>query len=243
MPIIVDMVNSKKFFMITSFIMRKVLNPRFIALIILLVGVYGVGCTGPRQIVVPDAKEVFMAKAVQIEREGLKLQATVLDENQEKRLLAVNVGKRNVVPVLFVMSNQTEIPYRIRREHFALGIDQFRIEPALPGRAAVLLQDTSRSKGTAWAGLAVFGILAAPSIVAAERKEAASVESHREIIFSEVSLPPGGTIAGYLFFESPVPLRKVQKLELELRITGNNDKLIPIQLANPYATLKGKTTK
>jgi hypothetical protein len=107
----------------------------------------------------------------------------------------------------------------------------------------VLLRDSSRSKGAAWAGYLVFGILAAPSINVAEKKEASSVESHREVIFSEALLAPGGTIAGYLFFESSSRLTKLQRLELELRILGDTDNLIPVQLSNPYTTPKRESTK
>ncbi len=78
------------------------------------------------------------------------------------------------------------------------------------------------------------GIFAAPSISAAEKKEAESVEANREVVFSEALLAPGGTIAGYLFFESPFPLKKIEQLELELGVSGDRRNAVSIQLSNPY---------
>jgi hypothetical protein len=94
---------------------------------------YVAGCTGPREIVAPDAKELSMSNVGQSEREGFTLRATILDEKQVKRPLSVDVASRAVAPILFVMSNQNESPYLlIRREHFMLRIGQLRIEPVLP---------------------------------------------------------------------------------------------------------------
>ena len=217
---------------------RKFFPLSAIGLIIVAVGmcIFSIGCTGPRQIVAPDDKELPTSISEQSEQGGFTLRATILDEKQAKRLLGVDVASRAIAPILFVIGNQNENPYLIRRENFMLRIDQLRIEPALPGRAAALLRDSSRSQGAAWAGYLVFGIFAAPSIDAAEKKETASVEKHREVIFSEAHLPPGGMIAGYLFFESPFNLKKVQRLDLELSILGNAEKPIFIQLSNPYTT-------
>lgn len=220
--------------------LREFFPTSIMGLIIVITGLHTVGCTGPRQITAPNAKELSMSKPGESEREGVTLRAIILDEKQGKRLLCVDVTKHAVVPVLFVMSNQTENSYLIRREHFRLWIGQSRIEPALPGRAAALLRDSSRSQGAAWAGYLVFGILAAPSINTAEKKEAASVEAHRDVIFSETPLAPGSTIAGYLFFESPTPLKKVQWFEMVLRFSENTDYLISVQLSNPYTIPKGE---
>ena len=219
---------------------RNSFSLSIIGLIIVIASVSAAGCAGPRQIAAPDAKELRISKVGETEQEGITLGATILDEDQVIRLLSVDVTRHDVVPVIFVMSNQAETSYLIRREHFRLEIGELHIEPVLPGRAAALLRDSSESQGAAWAGYFVFGILAAPSIHTAEKKETASVEAHREAIFSEAPLTPGSTITGYLFFESPTPLKKVQRFELELRISGNTDNSISVQLSNPYATSKGK---
>lgn len=205
---------------------------------------YAAGCTSPRQIIAPDPKELSMSNEGQTERDGFTFRATILGEEQAKRLLNVDVfASRSVVPILFVLTNQNKNACMIRREHFTLRTAQLRIEPALPGRAAALLRDSSESEAAIWAGYLVFGIFAAPSIDAAEKKETASVEGHRELIFSEADLPPEGTIAGYLFFESLPSVKKVQRLELELRILGDMENLISVQLHNPYRTPKGEPTK
>lgn len=218
---------------------KKFLPQNFIGLII-VAGLCVAGCTGPQQIVAPDVRELSMSKVGQIERDGLTMRATILDEKQAERLLNVDITRRNVIPVLFVMSNETENSYSVRREHFALRIGKFCIEPTLPGRAATLLRNSSRSQGAAWAGYLVFGIFAAPSIDAAEKKEAASVEGHREVIFSQAYLTPSSSIAGYLFFEPPTSLKNVRWLNLGLHISGNTEDLVLIQLTNPYSTLLGE---
>lgn len=223
----------------------KFSRPSFIGLVTVAVGmcIFAAGCTGPRQIVAPDSRELSMSDEGQSERDGVTLRATVLGKEQTKRLLNVDVASRFMLPVLFVMYNQNKDPLVIRREHFALRIANLRIEPALPGRAASLLRDSSESEGAIWAGYLVFGIFAAPSIDAAEKKETASVEGHRELIFSEAQLSPGGTIAGYLFFESLPSLKEVQRLDLELRISGHIENLISVQLPNHYRTPKGGPRK
>jgi hypothetical protein len=86
-----------------------------------------------------------------------------LAKEQAQRLLGVDVTERSVMPVLFVMTNQTATPQLVLREHFSLRIDQLRIDPALPGRAATLLRDSSGVQHAAFAGFAL-GIFAAPII-------------------------------------------------------------------------------
>ncbi len=219
---------------------RKYSPPSVIGMFLVVGVMYTAGCTGPRPIIAPDDKELSMSNVGQSNRDGFTLRAIILSEEQGKRLLNVDVRRHALVPVLFGMSNPTGNPCLIRRDHFRLRIGELQIEPAFPGRAAALLRDSSRSQGAAWAGYLLFGVLAAPSIDAADRKEAASVEAHREVIFSEAHLPPGGTIAGYLFFESPSSLTKVRRLEMELRISGNTEDLISVQLSNPRTTPKGE---
>lgn len=218
----------------------EILQKSVIGLIIVAGCMYIAGCSGPQRIVAPDAKELSVSKVREGEREGVTLRAVVLDEEQGKRLLGVDATKQSVVPVLFAINNQTENPYQIHRGHFILRIGQLCIEPALPGRAATLLCNTSQSQGAAWAGYLVFGILAAPSIDTAEKKEVASVEAHRELIFSEARVTPNGAITGYLFFESPLPPKKIKQIDLEFRISGDKEKLIAVQLFNPYAPPKGE---
>ncbi len=217
--------------------LRKYPPPGVIGLMIVATGIcmYLTGCSGPQQIVAPDASELSTSNVGQGQRNGLTLRAAVLNEEQEIRLLRVSIASRAITPILFIISNETEISHLIRREHFTLRIGQLHIEPALPGRAAALLGDHMGSQGAAVAGFLIFGILAAPGIDAAEKKEAASVEKHLEVIFSEANLPPGGTVTGYLFFESPSNLKKIQHFELELRIAGVPETLISVQLSNPYA--------
>jgi hypothetical protein len=165
----------------------------------------------------------------------ITVQATVLDSEQTVRLFGADMARRGIIPVLFVMSNKTGNECAIRREHFTTRFGKSRIEPVLPGRAAALLGNSSWSRGAALAGFAV-GILAAPSIVAAEKNETAAVEAHREVIFSEARIPPGGKVAGYLFFESPAPFKGSGFLELELCLSGNRNDSITVQLSNPYAS-------
>jgi hypothetical protein len=68
--------------------------------------IYAAGCTGPRQIVAPDAKELSMSDEGRSERGGFTLRATILGKEQTKRLLNVDVASRSVAPVLFVITNQ-----------------------------------------------------------------------------------------------------------------------------------------
>jgi hypothetical protein len=93
-------------------------------------------------------------------------------------------------------------------------MDQERLEPALPGRAATLLRDSSGSRNIALAGWLAIGIFAAPGIDAAEKKETAAVVANREVIFSVVEIAAGETIAGYLFFEISTAFAKIKLLAL-----------------------------
>jgi hypothetical protein len=202
--------------------------------VILLGCICLIGCTAPGPIARPDVSDLS-PRVRENSVNGIVFQATVLDGDQTARLFSTDMAQRNVVPVLFVMINRSEVSCTLRREHFTARFGPSGIEPAMPGRAAVLLRDSSGSRGAAWAGYALLGILAAPSIAAAEKMETAAIEAHRDIMFCHADLPPGGKVAGYLFFESPVPPRKLQLLDLELRLSGNRNDLITLRLSNPYA--------
>ena len=171
----------------------------------------------------------------QASRGSITVQAAVLNREQTARLFNLDMARRGVVPVLFAVNNETGSELLIQREHFAVRAGKSRIEPCLPGRAAALLNDSSGSRNAALAGWLIFGIFAAPQVASADKAEKAAVETNREIVFSQADLSPGGRIAGYLFFESPVRLKSLRFFELELCLSGNRDELITVQLANPYA--------
>ncbi len=93
-------------------------------------------------------------------------------------------------------------------------------------------------------GWLVLGPLAAPSIHAAGKHEAAVIEANRESVFTQAELPPGGTLAGYLFFEVPIAPAKIQLLELELRVfSGAAEDRIPVRLPNPYTDPNARLVK
>lgn len=213
---------------------RKGLLRSRVGLMVLVICICIAGCTAPKQITRPDSKELLETVA-EGSHGDITVKAAVLDSEQADRLLNTNLARRGVIPVLFAMGNKAENKCTIRREHFTARVGNVRVEPTLPGRAAALLRNSSRSAGTALLGGAVLGILAAPSLDAAEQKEAAAVEAHREVMFSEANIPPGGMAAGYLLFESPTPIKDLGFLELELCVSGNKDESVTIRLPNPYA--------
>jgi hypothetical protein len=177
-----------------------------------------------------------LAYVTRVEGDGLVLQAALLTKDQSQRLLRVDAAARGVVPLLFVLSNKTTTTYTLRREHFRLRVNQEHLEPALPGRAATLLRDASGSRRAAWAGLLAIGILAAPGIDAAEKKETAAVVANREIIFSVADIPAGEMTAGYLFFEIFQALGKAPSLALELHVVSAGTSVpLMVELLNPYA--------
>lgn len=223
---------------------ERFLYRKLIELVAVLGVIYAVGCAGPQPMTPPAVSELLTAHMGESERDGLVLRAALLVKEQAQRLLGVDVTERSVMPVLFVMTNQTPTPQLILREHFSLRADQLRIEPALPGRAATLLRDPSGVQLAASLGWLVLGPLAAPSIHAAGKQEAAVVEANRASVFTQAELPPGGTLAGYLFFEVPTAPAKIQGLELELRVfSGAAEDRIPVQLPNPYTDPNARLMK
>ena len=205
-------------------------------LLTVLSGVYAVSCAAPQPITPPSTDALPTAHAARVEHAGLALQAAVLAKDQAQSLLGVPVAARAVLPVLFVLTNHTPTPYTVLREHFRLWANQGRYAPALPGRAATLLRDSSGSQSAAIAGWLVLGIFAAPGIDAAEKKESAAVVANQTSVFSRAEVPAAGTVAGYLFFEVPRALATVQTLTLELQAfaDGTGD-LLSASLTNPYA--------
>jgi hypothetical protein len=194
-----------------------------------------IGCAAPRPITLPDVAELPSAYMAQGEQEGILLKATILPKQQARQLLGAPVAGRSVMPIFFAVTNNTVAPHLISRDQFSLQRGQLRIAPALPGRAAALLRNSSGSYGAALAGWLVFGIFAAPVIDVAEKQEAAAVEVNREIVFSEAHIPPGGTITGYLFFETPITFVKMQHLELGLRpVLDGAAAQIMVRVPNPY---------
>lgn len=220
---------------------KRFLYQKVIGLVAVLGVTCAAGCAGPQPITPPNVSELPTAHIAQGERDGLVLRAALLAKEQAQRLISVDVTGRSVMPVLFVMTNQTATPHLVLREHFSLRVDQLPIEPALPGRAATLLRDSSGVQHAAFLGWLVLGPFAIPSIHTAGKQEAAVVEANRELIFSQGHLPPGGTLAGYLFFEIPIVPAKIQLLELELQVfPGSAEDRIAVQLPNAYMDRDGR---
>lgn len=213
---------------------RKGGVPCFGLSIIILLGICLSGCAGPKQIARPNAGELSSNVGEGVV-DDIVFQAVVLNKTQAERLFKMDIARQGVIPVLFVMTNKSTADCHLLREHFTAHIGPAHVEPAMPGRAAALLRDSSGSAGAAWAGWAVLGVLAAPIIDAAEKNETSATEAHREVIFSSADLPAGGKAIGYLFFESPAPLTKLKQLGIEFCLSGNKNDSITVQLNNPYA--------
>lgn len=205
--------------------------------IIILLGVCLSGCAGPKQIARPTVGELLSNVGEGMVGE-IVFQASVLDKEQAGRLFENDMARKGVLPVLFVITNKSSADCHISREHFTAQMGPSRVEPAMPGRAAALLRNSSGSSGATMAGWLLLGVLAAPIINEADKSETSAIETHREVIFASADLPPGGKATGYLFFESPVPLTELKQLGVEFCLSGNRNESIAVQLKNPYATGK-----
>jgi hypothetical protein len=210
--------------------MNSLYNRFTIILFIIMI----LGCASPKQIEQPDVRNLS-SRIGENTIDEIVIKAAVLDKEQTITLFNTDMEQRCVIPILFVVTNKSKVGCEIRREHFKAHLGISRIEPAMPGRAAALLRDPTGSMTAAWAGYILFGFLVAPSIDAADKAESAAIEEHRKVIFSSGHIPPGGSISGYLLFESPISLKSIKLFDLEYYLAGSKNKLTVVQLTNPYA--------
>ena len=216
-------------------------NPSSRALMTLAAGLLvQLGCS-PAQPIRPAEGSALVATTSGHATSGaLSIEASVLPEEQAKESLRVDPATIGLLPIAFVARNDGRDPWLLSQTDFRLGIDDLTKEaPALPGRAANLLRDPNEASAAIWAGYLVFGILAAPSINAAEGHERAAVESNYALIFKSATVAPGATQAGYLFFESPKAIDQIHHLNLTVTLvsrgTDTPAATIELDLINPYA--------
>lgn len=190
------------------------------------------GCASAQPIERPRADDLMVGVA-QGRDDRMRVSARVLNAEQSKAMLRAPASERDLVPVLFAVSNDGGAALPIRQDDFRLRIDgPRRIAPSLPGRAATLLRDERASTEAIWAGYLLFGVFAAPSIHSAEKKEADAVHRSHELLFSSLQIAPGDTAVGYLVFESPLPVDEVAAPVLEVHTPSGGTMELP--LTNPY---------
>ena len=119
-------------------IINNALKSRRLVLIILFGCMFLLGCATPKQIARPDVGE-HSSRVGKGTINDVVIQAEVLDNEQAIKLFNINMARRSVIPVLFVMTNKSKVGCELRREHFKALLVSARIEPAMPGRAAALL--------------------------------------------------------------------------------------------------------
>jgi hypothetical protein len=196
----------------------------------------GAGCS-PARPIEPASGDPWNVDTPSVvdDQSRLALSAVILDAKQSHVLLHVSAVERDVLPLIFTVTNGGAAPFPVQQEDFRLRLDDGRrIVPALPGRAASLLRDDRASTGAMWAGYLVFGILAAPALHDAERREEAAMRASRQQIFVRAEVPPGSPLNGYLVFEVPVPVDTLNDPVLEMRQPLGAP--LEIHLGNPYGT-------
>jgi hypothetical protein len=187
-------------------------------------------CSTP-QVIEPPTAESLGARRVERSHGGVRCSAMVLDDAESRDLLRVAAAERDLIALVFALTNLGDQPLPLQQNAFRLRInDTRRIAPALPGRAASLLRDETGSLEAMLAGALVIGPLAAPSIEAAYRREAYATNTSRELIFSATSVAGGNTGAGYLIFESPLPLDEISQLVLEMALPSVGTIELPLTL-------------
>ncbi len=206
------------------------------ALVLVFAGFLAFACSHAKPIVSATTEGFASAHAQKRVNDNLTISATVLSKDQAKKRLRIQPAQRSVLPILFAVKNEGTRSYPISLTHFSLNLNgRLRIGPALPGRAATLLRDTSESDAAALSGYLVFGVLAAPFIHSAEQREDETVLATRDLVFREAEVQPGQIQPGYLIFESPVDLADIHSLELEVQTTTEgDDQVILLPLLNPY---------
>ena len=207
---------------------------------LVLLTICNLSCSSGKAITPPAPRELSTVQTAEASKNGILLRAGVLGKDRAKDLLNTNVAGRSVLPLLFVVKNETQIARIVTRDNFSLKINgQLQLSPILPGRAATLLRNPSGSQNAAWAGVLFVGIFALPSIAHQEKRERAAVIMNDQFIFKYADIPVGQGAAGYLFFETPIDPDECVSLELKLTLPFVVDSdAVPLELVlllnNPY---------
>ncbi len=197
-----------------------------------------VGCRTPRPI--PEASMVDLdgENAGGAASAMVVLKAVVVGPQVAGRLFDADLAARSILPVVFAVTNSGTADLHLRREQFLLVVDDAHIEPVLPGRAANLLRADSEVDTATMIGFIAVGVLAAPSIDAAQRHQEAAVQGNLGRIFSDAEVAPAHTQVGYLFFETPRRLDQISTVRLQYTSQSPSETppdSVIVTLANPYA--------